>query len=127
MGAALFVVLERELEGVDASMDGKALSRAIETLDQVAREQGVRPLSEFFSIDPDEAAAFLEDEGADPDEMELPELRQFSAEEGLTTIRALMLQPAGQAEGVLEDLLECQRLLSQAAEAGIGWHFEVDY
>ncbi|QDT40913.1 hypothetical protein Pan241w_09720 [Gimesia alba] len=127
MGAAFFIVLERDIDGVDTFIDGKALSRSIDALDQAAREQGVRPLSEFFSIDAEEAAAFLEGEGADMDDIELPELQQFSADDGLTTVSALLTHPVGQSEGVQEDLLECQRLLILAAEQKIDWHFEIDY
>ncbi len=127
MGAAFFIVLEQEMDGVDTFIDGKSLSRSIDVLDQAARERGVRPLSEFFSIDAEEATAFLEGEGADLDEFELPELQQFSAEVGLTTVCALLKHPAGQSEGVKSDLLECQRILRLAAEQKIDWHFEIDY
>ena len=68
-------------------MDGKSLSRHnIESLDVAARELGVRPLSEFFSIAPEQAAEFMEGEGVDTGDIELPPLRQFSAVEGLTTV-----------------------------------------
>jgi len=51
LGAAYFIVLERQIDGLDTGMDGKSLSRHIESLDDAAREMGVRPLSEFVSID----------------------------------------------------------------------------
>ena len=63
MGAAYFIVLEREIDGLDTGIDGKSLSQQIDTLDQAARDLGVRPLSEFFSIAPEEAANFMEGEG----------------------------------------------------------------
>ncbi|QDU08856.1 hypothetical protein [Gimesia aquarii] len=127
MGVAYFIVLEREIEGVDSFMDGKCLARATDSLDQVARDLGVCPLSDFFSIDPEHAADFLADEGVDSDNIELPALQQFSAEEGLTTVRALLGHSAGQTEGITDDLQECERLLNLAAKHGIKWHFEVDY
>jgi hypothetical protein len=53
MGAAYFIVLERKPGGVDTDMGGKSLSRHMESLDEAARQLGVRPLSEFFSADPE--------------------------------------------------------------------------
>ena len=120
MGAAHYIVLEKEIDGLDTIMDGKHLSQHIESLDKVARELGVRPLSEFFSMPPDELAEFMD--GAD--DMELPSLKQFSAKEGLATVRALL--PQREAQVAIEDLQACERILSTAAEHGIGWHFQID-
>ena len=72
MSAAHFIVLEREIEGLVSAMDGKSLSNEIESLDAAARELGVRPLSKFFSADPEEAAEFMEGEGIDTAGIELP-------------------------------------------------------
>jgi hypothetical protein len=89
MGAAYYIVLEREIDGLDTMMDGKKLSRSIESLDAVAERLGVRQLSEFVSIPPEEVAEYLEDtEGLD-----LPPLKQFSAKDGLATVRALLAEP----------------------------------
>ncbi len=122
MGAAYFIVLERKIDGVDTGMDGKSISRDMETLDDAARELGVRPLSEFFSADPEQMAEFMEEAG----DIELPPLQQFSAQDGLATIRALATHPAAQADGVAQDLNECERILNAAAQHGVGWHFEID-
>ena len=126
MGAAYFIVLERKIDGLDTSMDGKSLSRHIESLDEAARRLGVRPLSEFFSVDPKQAADFMEGEGMHVGDLELPPLQQFTAEDGLATVRALSAHSAAQADGVAQDLSACERILSAAAMDGVGWHFEVD-
>ena len=126
MGSAHYIVLERKIDGLDTMMDGKSLSRHIESLDGAARKLGVRPLSEFFSISPEQAAEFMEGEGVDAGEIELPPLQQFSAQEGLTTVRALLLHPEAHADHVAEDLRECGRILGVAAQHGVGWHFEID-
>jgi len=107
-------------------MDGKSLSRHIESLDVAARELGVRPLSEFFSIAPEQAAEFMEGEGVDAADMELPPLKQFSAQEGLITVRALLSRSQAHADHVAEDLRECERILIAASQHGVGWHFEID-
>ena len=85
MGSAHYIVLERKIDGLDTMMDGKSLSRHIESLDMAARQLGVRPLSEFFSIAPEQAAEFIECEGMDAGDLELPPLQRFSPEEGSTT------------------------------------------
>ena len=60
MSAALFIVLQKEVRGVDASsVGGKFLSRNLETLDALAAKLNVRALGEFISINPEEASEFL--------------------------------------------------------------------
>ena len=104
MGSAHYIVLERKIDGLDTMMDGKSLSRHIESLDVAARELGVRPLSEFFSIAPEQAAEFMEGEGVETGETELPPLQQFSAQEGLTTVRALLSHAQAHTNHVAEEL-----------------------
>ena len=126
MGVAFFIVLEREIDGLDTGMDGKSLSRHIESLDEAARDLGVRPLSEFFSADPEQTAEFMEGEGIEVSDIKLPPLQQFEANEGLATVQALVSHAVARADGVAQDLRECDRILSTAAQHGVGWHFEVD-
>src|SRR2546430_1589735 len=126
MVSAYFIVLERKIDGLDTGMDGKSISRHIESLDAAARQLGVRPLSGFFSIGPEQATDFMESEGMDAGDIELPPLEQFTADEGLATIRALSAHSAARAGRVMNDLQECERILSAAALHGVRWHFEVD-
>jgi hypothetical protein len=126
MGSAYFIVLERKIDGLNTEMDGKSLAKNIESLDEAAHQLGVRPLSEFFSMAAEQAAEFMAGEGIDTGEFDLPPLQQFSAQEGIKTVRALLSHPQGSAERVAQDLRECERILSAAAESGIGWHFEID-
>src|SRR5262245_54124747 len=121
MGAAYFIVLERKLEGIETEMDGKSLARHIKPLDHAARELAVRPLSEFLSVDPKQAAEFMHGEGMDTSGMELPPLRQFNAKDGLATVRALAKHAVSRKDGVEADLRECERILSAAAQHGVGW------
>ena len=127
MGAAYFIVLESKIDCLDTGMDGKSLSRHIDSLDEAARQLGVRPLPEFFSVDPKQATDFMEGEGMDVGDIKLLPLQQFTAEEGLVTVRALAAHSAAQADGVAQDLRECERILNAAAQHGVGWHFEVDF
>jgi hypothetical protein len=50
-------------------------------------------------------------------------LQQFSAQDGLATVKALLPRPEAQA--ALHDLKDCERILSVAAQHGVGWHFQV--
>jgi hypothetical protein len=127
MGAAYFIVLEREIDGLDTEMDGKSLSRQIGSLDKAARQLGVRPLSEFFSVDPEQAAEFMEDEGFDASDIEIPPLQQFSPVDGLATVKALLSRNPAWDARVTADLRECERILSVAEQQGVGWHFEIDF
>ena len=124
MGAAHFIVLERKIDGLDTGMDGKSLSRHIESLDAAASQLGVRPLSEFFSADPKQLADFLD--GADAGDFEAAPLQHFSAHDGLASVRALLTHHSAQADGVAQDLRDCERILSVAEQQGVGWHFEID-
>jgi hypothetical protein len=122
MSAAYFIVLEREIDGVDTAMCGKSLSRHIESLDAAARQLGVRPPSAFFSMSAEMVAALVEN----PEDMTLPPFQQFSAQDGLTTISALASDPIAQTHSVAEDLGQCERILRAAAQHNISWHFEID-
>jgi len=99
----------------------------MESLDDAARQLGVRPLSEFFSADPAQLAEFMEGEGIEVGDTAPPALQQFTAQDGLATVRALASQAVAQADGVAQDLRECERILSAAARHEVGWHFEVDF
>ncbi len=48
MGVALFIVAEREVEGLDVFVNGKALARC-DDLDRLAIAAGVRPLMDYLS------------------------------------------------------------------------------
>jgi hypothetical protein len=101
-------------------MNGKRLARNIETLDAAAEKLGVRRLSEFVCIPPDEITELL----GDTTDLELKPVEQFSVEDGLATVRALLAQP--EAQPVVDDLRDCERILTVAAEHGLGWHFQID-
>lgn len=61
MGAAYFIVSEEPIEGFDTFVDGKALAHASDQLDTLAEAAGVRPLMDFFSMDPQEVDAIFDD------------------------------------------------------------------
>lgn len=122
MGARRYIVLEKKIDGLDTVMDVQNLSRHIESLDKAARELGVRPLSDFFSLSLADVAEFMD--GGDA--IELPPDQDFSACDGLATVRALLAHRSVQTGQVHEDLLACERILRLAAERGVGWHFQAE-
>ena len=135
MGAALYITLENEDAGVDNFVDGKALSRVEDHLVAVAHELGVRPLMEFYSMSEEdfleEARQFNTLAGVtDPS----PYQEQwFTAEEGLSTLRALLSYVQRtrdafvDADSVIVDLQNFVDVLEEAASRGIRWHLSVDY
>src|SRR5437899_8966398 len=131
MSTGLFSVLEREMQGIDAgSVGGKFLSRNLEWLDDVARKLSVLPLSEFVSISPTEAAAFLVDEEADAAQVPLPPEQWFDPAQGLKTIDVLLQQTQSQKpgeSGLLQDLTACRHVLRQAQQNNVRFHFSVDF
>lgn len=126
MGAAFYIVLENKSGGLDTNLDGKSFTREIDALDDAARELGVRPLSEFYSADPEALAEFLEEAGLEDGDMEISPMEYFSAQEGLATLQALKGHPSAQDEGVAADLKECERILTAAAQQGVAWRFDMD-
>lgn len=126
MGAALYIVLNRKIPDFDTFVNGKALSRHEETLSNLALKLGVRPLIEFFSLDPEEDD--FEEFGFQPEETQW-----YSPSEGLITVRALLaaLPSLGldllETQDIQEDLEEFERVLQKAVDVDAQWHLAVDY
>jgi hypothetical protein len=116
MGAAYYIVLDREIAGVDPFVNGKAIARESERLDQVTQRLGLRDLNDFVSANPDELLAIAEELGLELPSAPPPEA-WYTAEEGLAWISNLQSRlidnphEVGDAEAVLEDLAEYRDLL----------------
>lgn len=123
MGSAYYIVLEKEIDGLNTSMDGKSLARYIDSLDEAAKKLGVCPLSNYISTPPEEIAELL---GEEVEENKPWSLKQFPAQEGLATIKALLAHTPVHADHMAIDLRECERILTVAARHGVGWHFQID-
>lgn len=126
MGAALYIVLEKKMPGIDTTIDGKMLSKFEEALGQIAKRRGARPLMEYFSTDPDEAAEILGDE---MEGIEIPPAQWFSAADGLKTVDALLaeVETSPELRAAKDDLLGCQRVLREAHKAGVRWRLAIDF
>ena len=114
-------------------MDGSALSRSSEQLEELAKKAKVKSLMEFFSAAPEHLEAFVEDHGVDPTEAKAkwPDEHWYAAEDGLTTIRALQSQlssvnPKVRA-AVERDLSDFASDLEAARVFNIRWHLAIDF
>jgi hypothetical protein len=136
MSVAYFIVPERAVPDLDSFVNGKPLAAVGNgAIDRVCRESGVRPLTEFFSEAPEEAAAFFADQGIDPPPGGFPPERRFAAADGLRTVQALLARageltaagPAWVAAGVPDDLRAFEVVLAGLEQAKVGWHLAVDF
>jgi hypothetical protein len=133
MGAALFIVPERSIDGFDPFVSGEALGRSADVMDRLADEAGVRSLMEFFSVSSEDVRGFLgEDEGSEKLAGALFDADWFEARDGLASVRSLIRyltdrpQAVGNAEELIEDLREFEVVLSRLAQEGVRWHLAVD-
>ena len=126
MGAALYVVLETRIAGLDTMIDGKALSKAEDMLAKTCLRLGVPPLMDFFSVNEEELCGVLGLEAAAAD---IPAERWFTAEDGLRTVEALLREVNNDPDlaSAKEDLQGFHRVLLEAQRNRIRWHLAVDY
>ncbi len=134
MGVALYVALEKEIPGFDASsVSGKFLAKAQKKLDGIAQRKGLKPLEDFISTNPEEILGLLEDVGGVPDGLEIPAEQWFRPSEGLKTVRGLLQylrdDPSGirNVRDVINDLEATAEVLAAAAKKRIRFHLAVDF
>lgn len=136
MSAAFFIVLDRSDPGFDTMVNGKFLSKEVDRLEKIAKSLGICPLEEFVSYSPDEAQAMMADMGTDPGDiegMELPEQKWYDPQEGLDWVDRVSAHirsnptSVKNAQGVLADLDEYRKVLSQAKQVGAKWNLQVDF
>lgn len=136
MSVALYIVCERDIDGFDPFVNGKAVGHADEeTLEAICVELGVPPLMAFYSEDPEALAEFLDDELEDeaPSRDELPAEEWFSAADGLVTVEALADHLAAHpsaiadADAIVSDLREYADVLTRLKKEKVRWHFAMDF
>lgn len=132
MGAAYFIALDNPDPGFDPFVNGKAIAREAKRIAKIASSLGIRAPDDYVSMGSDEAAAMAEEFGVG-DEVQPPPEYRFDADEGLAWIARLRSQirldakAFKDAEAVLSDLAEYERVLLQAKAIGAKWHLSVDF
>jgi hypothetical protein len=124
MSAALYPVLEAPEIEIASTVDGKALAQALDLLDGIALNVGVIPLTAFISAGGEDDYGILEEA-----EIEVPAENWWSAEDGLTTVRALLeeIRQTDQGDdGLLMDLRGLEDVLAQAHRKQVRWHLAID-
>jgi hypothetical protein len=135
MAASLYIVVEGEDPGFDIFVNGHALARNEDALEQLAESMRVAPLLQFFSADENSMCLLLDQGTGDPEwALNLPEPQWFDPADGLTTVRALMgfLTEAPVSFGsetvpVLGELREYERVLEKARTYKLRWHLAVSW
>jgi hypothetical protein len=135
MAASMYIVVQGEDPGFDTFVNGRSLARHEDALERLALRLGVRPLIEFFSADENSMSLLIE-EGAGNRELlnRLPPPQWYSAEDGLTTVEALVgalkhepQQLGTEGEQVLAELLEYKKVLQKTREREMKWHLAVSW
>ncbi len=120
MSVAYFITLDSDDPGFDAFVDGKVLTRHVDSVNAIAADIGLKQFEDYAFQDLSEFG------GPDMDE------QWFDAAEGIawaTALRAhLRNHPGavGDAAGVIEDLDDYIRVFEEAESRGLKWHLELD-
>jgi len=132
MSVAYYIVPEKEIEEFDCFVDGKAVAHVSEEkLEKLCKALGVKPLTHFFRQVPEELAELLEADN--PDSENYPAQEWFDAQEGITTVAALIdylkANPADleNSKKVAEDLEEYLGILEHLAAEKIRWNLALDF
>jgi len=123
MRAAFFPQIEGGNHSIASAVDGKALARSSQLLDERAMRSGVSLLTSFISVHTDDFGMFAEAG------LPVPEPKWFSARDGLTTVAALReARRADSAtdQALLRDLDALEEVLIQADGQNRRWSLGVD-
>ena len=132
MGAAYFIALDNLDPGFDPFVNGKAIARHATRLSKLASSLGLKCVDDYVSMNGDDAAAALAEFDLG-EEVQAPAEQWFDADEGLAWIARLRMhlqanpKAVKDAEAVVADLLEYERVLTQAKSVGAKWHLAVDF
>jgi len=133
MSVAFYIVTEREVEGLETFVNGKAIAKVSDkAMQDICTSAGVKSIYDFVSTDPEELAEFLGDEGAEETESLAAE-QWFAPKEGLEWTKKLSAYLNANptvikgTSGVLSDLTEYEEVFKGLQSHGVRWHFAVDF
>jgi hypothetical protein len=128
MSISFCVVFEAEVPPHGTlGADHGALTNQKDTLDRLARKNGLIPLSAFESYDREDAAGFLDEEELEA----LPEAQWFDPAAGLSAVRSLADYLCSHADAVpdqaevLADLTGIEEECADAERAGVRFRFAI--
>jgi hypothetical protein len=135
MAASLYIVVEGEDPGFDIFVNGQAMARNEDALEQLAERLNANSLLEFFSADENSMALLLEQGAGNPEWIShLPQPQWFDPLDGVRTVMALIrflsATPAGlgsETQPVLAELREYERVLRKTSQHGLRWHLAVSW
>jgi hypothetical protein len=133
MSVAYYIVLDQEIDGLDAETDGKAFARHYPALDALALSLNLPEIDYFVSIDDEDLAALMGEDAMAVDEGDEEDVNWRSAEEGLaffgTLATHLRNQPGALPEqpSVLAELECFIAVLQAAAPQGANFFLAIDF
>jgi len=135
MAASLYIVVEGEDPGFDIFVNGHALARNEDALEQLAESLQVVPLLQFFSADENSMCVLLEQGAGDPEwARHLPEPQWYDPADGLVTVRALIrflidspVSFGSETLPVVSELREYERVLEKTRKYKLRWHLAVSW
>lgn len=135
MAASLYIVVEGEDPGFDIFVNGHALARNEDALEQLADSLQVAPLLQFFSADENSMCLLLEQGAGDPEwAHHLPEPQWFDPADGLESVRALIrflvespVSFGSETLPILSELREYERVLVKTQKYKLRWHLAVSW
>lgn len=129
MGLGWHVVLQRELPvPAPDPAQGRALIFYQHELDTLARSLNLTSLTAFVSAIPERVAAYLREQGLDPEQFPIDEEDWHPAAEGLASVRGLTAHLKTTPKAVtdpfkiLRDLAALEAVLAVAAAANVDFH-----
>lgn len=129
---SLYIILEKQIPNAGNYVNGTFLSMNNDEFGQMAKQLGVRPLMDFFSISNEELSSLAKEYDAVPKKTKaVHEENWFAAEDGLQTIKALLQELASsklnRPDRIEAELRGFARVLELAKASGVRWHLGVDY
>ncbi|MDQ3059091.1 MAG: hypothetical protein M3R45_06145 [Pseudomonadota bacterium] len=144
MSVSYYIVLDNKEPGFDTFVNGKAVARASEKLDEICDQAGLPRLDSFAGQSCEELAEMLGDgfdeemdeegdEEDNPVEREYSDEKWFAPEDGISLVDAL-IAAIGQhpeiistPEEIVDDLKEYKNVLEQAKAIHAKWHLAIDF
>jgi len=131
MSAAYYITLNNENPGFDIMVNGKSISNNCELIDELAKNNGLKLLNDYFSQNPEEARIMAEEFGTELEGVDFPDEKFFDCDEGSIWIGKLIKIISGiddkSKDDIIDDLRECRVVMDRADKIGAKWHFSIDF